>query len=58
MRQAGFFDQRERQKKLLATRDFLDRVNRFMAWESFRPRFTINRFCTLGYPPKNRGVWS
>lgn len=37
MRQAGFFDLRERQKKLLATRDFLDRVNRFVAWESFRP---------------------
>ncbi|MGH6823321.1 MAG: IS5 family transposase [Methylocella sp.] len=37
MRQAGFFDLRERQRKLLATRDFLDRVNRFVAWESFRP---------------------
>ncbi len=37
MRQAGFFDLRERQKKLLATRDFLDRVNRLVAWESFRP---------------------
>ena len=37
MRQAGFFDLRDRQKKLLATRDFLDRVNRFVAWESFRP---------------------
>ncbi len=36
-RQAGWFDRENRQKKLLATKDFLDRVNRFVAWESFRP---------------------
>ena len=37
MKQAGFFDLKERQKKLVATRDFLDRVNRFAQWETFRP---------------------
>lgn len=37
MQQAGFFDLRERQEKLLATRDFLDRVKRFVHWETFRP---------------------
>jgi|SRR5271157_65253 len=37
MKQPGFFDVSERQKKLLKTRDFLERVNRIVAWESFRP---------------------
>jgi IS5 family transposase len=37
MKQAGFFDFAERQQKLLATRDFLDRVNGIVTWESFRP---------------------
>ena len=37
MKQAGFFDFAERQKKLLATRDFLERINRIVAWEAFRP---------------------
>ncbi|MGH8783455.1 IS5 family transposase [Paraburkholderia sp.] len=36
-RQAGLFDREKRQQKLLATKDFLDRVNRFVAWEAFRP---------------------
>ena len=37
MKQPGFFDRSERRKKLLATRDFLDRVNRFVNFEAFRP---------------------
>lgn len=37
MKRAGLFDVEDRRRKLLATRDFLDRVNRFVAWESFRP---------------------
>jgi hypothetical protein len=37
MKQPGFFDFSERQKKLLKTRDFLERVNRLVAWEAFRP---------------------
>jgi len=37
MRQPGLFDRAKRQKKLLKTRDFLERVNRFVAWETFRP---------------------
>ena len=37
MKQRGFFDQGNRRKKLLATRDFLERVNRFVTWEAFRP---------------------
>lgn len=37
MKQPGFFDLSERQKKLGKTRDFLERVNRFVAWEAFRP---------------------
>jgi transposase, IS5 family len=37
MKQAGFFDFTERQKKLLATRDFLEQINRIVAWEAFRP---------------------
>lgn len=37
MKQAGFFDFAERQKKLLATRDFLEQINRIVAWEAFRP---------------------
>src|ERR1019366_3945057 len=41
MKQPGFFDFSERQKKLLKTRDFLDRVNRFVAWESFRPELDV-----------------
>ena len=35
--QAGLFDREKRQKKMLATKDFLDRVSRFVAWEAFRP---------------------
>jgi transposase, IS5 family len=37
MRQPGLFDREKRQKKLLKTRDFLNRVNQFVAWETFRP---------------------
>jgi IS5 family transposase len=37
MKQPSFFDFCERQTKLLRTRDFLDRVNRFVVWELFRP---------------------
>lgn len=37
VKQRGFFDMEHRQEKLLATRDFLERVNRIVAWESFRP---------------------
>lgn len=37
MKQAGFFDFAERQKKLLATRDFLEQINRIVGWEAFRP---------------------
>src|SRR5271155_4198703 len=37
MKQPGFFDMDKRQKKLLETRDFLENVNRFVTWETFRP---------------------
>src|SRR5277367_2460973 len=37
MKKAGLFARAERQEKLLATRDFLDRINRFVGWEKFRP---------------------
>ena len=37
MKQPGFFDFSERQKKLLKTRDFLERVKRLVVWEAFRP---------------------
>ena len=37
MKQAGFFDFSQRQDKLLQTQDFLEHVNRLVAWESFRP---------------------
>jgi IS5 family transposase len=37
MKQPGVFDLSERQKKLGKTRDFLERVNRCVAWEAFRP---------------------
>ena len=37
MKQPGFFDVSERQKKLLKTRDFLERINDFVGWEAFRP---------------------
>jgi IS5 family transposase len=37
MKQPSFFDFSERQKKLLKTRDFLERVKRLVAWEAFRP---------------------
>src|SRR4249920_3767863 len=37
MKQPGFFDLSERHKKLGKTRDFLERVNRCVAWEAFRP---------------------
>jgi hypothetical protein len=36
-RQAGLFDRDKRTDKLLKTRDFLERVNRYVTWESFRP---------------------
>jgi hypothetical protein len=35
--QPGFFDLSNRQAKLLATKDFWERVNRYVPWESFRP---------------------
>jgi IS5 family transposase len=37
MKQAGVFDFSERQKKLLATRDFLEQVKTIVRWEAFRP---------------------
>ena len=37
MAQPSFFDFTERQKKLLKTRNFLEQVNRIVAWEAFRP---------------------
>src|SRR5271154_956886 len=37
MKRAGLYARAERQQKLLATRDFLDRINRFVSWEKFRP---------------------
>ena len=36
-RQAGLFDVQQRTAKLLKTRDFLERVKGYVAWESFRP---------------------
>jgi transposase, IS5 family len=36
-KQAGFFDREHRQEKLLATRDFLERVRVLVDWEAFRP---------------------
>jgi IS5 family transposase len=37
MKQPGFFDFSERQKKLLKTRNFLERINGIVSWEAFRP---------------------
>lgn len=37
MKQAGFFDAMKRQEKLVKTRDFLERINQFVVWETFRP---------------------
>jgi len=37
MKQAGLFDFSERQKKLLATRNFLEQINGIVVWEAFRP---------------------
>lgn len=36
-KQAGLFDGQDRSAKLLATKDFLERVRRYVAWEEFRP---------------------
>jgi hypothetical protein len=36
MKQPGFFDLDQRHKKLVKTRGFLENLNRFVAWESFR----------------------
>ena len=36
-KQPSFFDLSNRQTKLLKTKDFLERINRYVAWESFRP---------------------
>ena len=36
-KQAGLFDRADRTAKLLRTRDFLERVNKYVAWENFRP---------------------
>ena len=36
MKQAGLFDFTDRHQKLLATRDFLERVNGIVTWEAFR----------------------
>ncbi len=36
MKQPGFFDLDKRHKKLVKTRGFLENLNRFVAWESFR----------------------
>ena len=37
MTHPGFFDFFERQKKLLKTRDFLERINAIVKWKAFRP---------------------
>lgn len=37
MKQRGFFDFSERQKKLLKTRNFLEQINAIVTWEAFRP---------------------
>lgn len=37
MSQSGFFDFSDRQKKLLETRNFLEKINIFVDWEQFRP---------------------
>jgi hypothetical protein len=37
MRRPGLFDFTERQKNLSKPRDFLEQVDRFVAWEAFRP---------------------
>lgn len=37
MKQTRFFDFAEHQKKLLATQDFLEQINRIVVWEAFRP---------------------
>lgn len=37
MKQAGFFDFSERQKKLLKNRNFLEQINVIVEWEAFRP---------------------
>ena len=36
MKQPGFFDLDRRHKKLMKTRGFLENLNRFVAWETFR----------------------
>lgn len=36
-KQAGLFDVQARTEKLLATKDFLERVKLYVAWEDFRP---------------------
>jgi hypothetical protein len=40
MKQPGFFDSSERQKKLLKTRDFLERVNAFVGGKRSGLRWT------------------
>ncbi len=37
MKQPGLFDFSERRKKLLKTRDFLERAGLLVTWEIFRP---------------------
>lgn len=54
-KQAGLFDLSNRQEKLSKTKDFLERVNRYVAWEEFRPTVdeALNRKSleTGGRPP-------
>ncbi len=51
MKQLGFFDLSERQKKLLKTRDFLERINAFVGWEAFRPALDA----ALNRPAREKG---
>jgi IS5 family transposase len=51
MKQPGFFDFSERQKKLLKTRDFLERINAIVAWEAFRPLLEA----ALNRPEREKG---
>jgi IS5 family transposase len=51
MNQASFFDFSDRHKKLLATRDFLERINQIVAWEAFRPVLDV----ALNRPAREKG---
>ena len=51
MKQPGLFDFSERQKKLLKTRDFLERINAFVGWEAVRPALDA----ALNRPAREKG---